>query len=101
MATGEQLFCIADRPFQNAHLQLKVICSKCHESCGSELGSLNFFVEDSGLKHHFRTMHRGIVLDDKILGECKKIFRELHRAETVEVIKKLSAIRSQEQVHLS
>ena len=59
-----------------------------------------FFVEDSGLKHHFRTMHRSIVLDDKILGECKKIFRELHGAETAEVIKKLSAIRLQEQVQL-
>ena len=59
-----------------------------------------FFVEDSGLKHHFRTMHRGIVLDDKILGQCKKIFRELHWAEMAEVIKKLSAIRLQEQVHL-
>ena len=45
-------------------------------------------------------MHRGIVLDNKILGQCKKIFRELHGAETAEVIKKLSTIRLQERVNL-
>ena len=98
MATDEQLFCIANRPFQNAHRHLKVICSKCYEGCGTPVETANFFVEGSGLKHHFRTMHRGTVLNEDILGECKKIFNNLHGAETAEVIKKLSAIRLQKQV---
>ena len=53
-------------------------------------------MEGSGLKHNFRTMHRE--LNEEILGECKKIFENLHGAETAEVIKKLSAILLQKQV---
>ena len=97
MATDEKLFCIANRPFQNAHRHLKVLCSKCCECCGTPVENVNFFVEGSGLKH-FRTMHRGTVLNEEILGECKKIFDNLHGAETAEVIKKLSAILLQKQV---
>ena len=95
MSAHQQLFCIANRPFQNAKNAQKVLCSKCYEGCGSAVGSLNFFMEESGLKHHFRTMHRGNVLDDEILGQCKKIFNDLHGTETAEVIKKLSALRLQ------
>ncbi len=100
MSAHQQLFCIANRPFQNAKNAQKVLCSKCYGGCGSAVGSLNFFMEESGLKHHFRTMHRGNVLDDEILGQCKKIFNDLHGAETAEVIKKLSALRLQKQVTL-
>ena len=45
-------------------------------------------------------MHRGNVLDDEILGQCKKIFNDLHGAETAKVIKQLSALRLQKQVTL-
>ena len=43
-------------------------------------------------------MHRGTVLNEEIFGECKKIFDNLHGAETAKVIKKLSAILLQKQV---
>ena len=86
-----ELFSLCNRPFQSAKLNGKVMCSKCFENDGSA----NFFVEGSGLKQHFRTIHRNSCVDDRVLGQCKGRFQELHGDETAEVLNQLSDLRLQ------
>ena len=71
--------------------ELCVMCYKCFERDGS----ISFFAEGSGLRQHFRTMHRNVAVDDSVLGQCKARFQEFHGDETAEVINQLSNLRVQ------
>ena len=86
-----ELFSLSNRPFQSAKENGRAMCCKCFERDGS----ISFFAEGSGLRQHFRTMHRNVAVDDSVLGQCKARFQEFHGDETAEVINQLSNLRVQ------
>ena len=86
-----ELFSLSNRPFQSAKENGRAMCCKCFERDGS----IRFFAEGSGLRQHFRTMHRNVAVDDSVLGQCKARFQEFHGDETAEVINQLSNLRVQ------
>ena len=85
----ESLLSVSNRPFQDAKICGKVVCSLCIES----KEGVKFYFDDVGLKQHFKVKHRGVQFDDNLHVECKRRFRDLHGDETLNLVKRLSSMR--------
>ena len=79
------------RPFQEANIHGKLICSKCYENTKE----IKFYSEEAGLTHHFRVKHRHLALDERVTKECRLLFQDLHGQETFSMLGKLAKIRSE------
>ena len=58
-------------------------------------GEVKFFLEDVGLKHHFKIKHNNSTLDDHVRRDCKMYFHDLHGQETLKMLNQLSELRLQ------
>ncbi|XP_028408218.1 uncharacterized protein LOC114530793 [Dendronephthya gigantea] len=86
---------LTTRPFQEANVSGKVICSKCYENTKE----IKFYLEDAGLIQHFRVKHRHMALDERLVKECRLLFQDLHGQETFSVLQKLAKIRGEANVN--
>ena len=82
---------LTNRPFQDAKVSGKVLCSKCFKSTGE----VKFFLEDVGLKHYFKIKHNNSTLDDHVRCDCKMYFHDLHGQETLKMLNQLSELQLQ------
>ena len=82
---------LTNRPFQDAKVSGKVLCSECFKSTVEE----KFFLEDVGLKHHFKIKHNNSTLDDHVRRDCKMYFHDLHGQKTLKMLNQLSELRLQ------
>ena len=89
MADYSSVLSVTNRPFQDAKVCGKLVCSKCIENNEG----VKFFFDDFGLKQHFKVKHRSLKFDDSIHIECRRRFRELHADETLQVVKQLLNLR--------
>lgn len=89
MADTKSILSLSNRPFQDAKVCGKVVCSKCIESNRG----IKLFFYDDGLKQHFKVKHRGLTLDHNVEMDCKRQFRELHANETLRVLEQLTNLR--------
>ena len=81
---------LTNRPFQEAIVNGKTICSECYLNGN---GEKNFFLKDLGLTQHFRIKHASLLLEECIKDRCKMLFQKLHGQETVRMLEELSKIR--------
>jgi hypothetical protein len=88
----KDIFSLKDRPFQQAKLDKKIICSKCYEN-GVRC---KFLEEGFGLQQHFRTVHRLTELNENVQRQCRMMFNDLHGNETERIIRRLSEVRLEE-----
>ncbi len=79
------------KPFQEANVCGKLICSKCHENTKE----IKFYSEEAGLTQHFRVKHRHLSLNETVIKECRLLFQDLHGQETFSMLEKLAKIRSE------
>ena len=79
---------LTNRPFQDAMVREKVLCSECFKSTGE----VKFFLEDVGLKHHFKIKHNS-TLNDHVRRDCKMYFHDLHGQKTLKMLNQLSELR--------
>ena len=82
---------LANRPFQDVKVSGKVLCSECFKSTGE----VKFFLEDVGLKHHFKIKHNNSTLDNHVHRDCKMYFHDLHGQETLKMLNQLSELQLQ------
>ena len=85
----KDVLALANRPFQDAKVSGKVICSNCFKNTGE----VKFFLEDAGLKHHFKIKHNNTTVDDHVRHDCKMLFKDLHGQETLKMLNQLSKLR--------
>ena len=76
----EIVLSLANRPFQEAKVNGKTICSGCFHNTND----IKFFMEDNDSQ---------LVLDEGITKHCKMFFQNLHGQETSKILKQLSALR--------
>ena len=79
----ESVSSLANRPFQEAKVNSRIICLECF----GDNGEIKFFLEDAGLTQHFRVKHRHLVLDNCMTKHCRMLFQDLHGQETVKTTK--------------
>ena len=87
----ESVLSLGNRPFQEAKFNGRTICCECHK----ESGEIKFFLEDAGLRQHFRVRHRGTLDEKTIKVQCRMLFQDLHGQETTVMMKRLSELRFQ------
>ena len=88
----KDILSLTTRPFQEARINRKVLCSYCYENTKE----IKFFSEEAGLTQHFRVKHRHLTLDGRLLEECKLLFQDLHGQETFSMLQELAKIRREE-----
>ena len=87
----KRVLSLTNKPFQDAKVNGKVICSKCFKTTGE----VKFFLEGAGLKHHFKIRHNNLTVDDHVRRDCKMLFNDLHGQETLKMLNQLSELRLQ------
>lgn len=88
-ATQWHVLSLTNRPFQDAKVSGKVVCSRCFRSTGE----VKLFLEDAGLKQHFKIRHGNLVVDDEVCRDCKMLFHDFHGQETLKMLNQLSKLR--------